>query len=369
LAYNKWLNDAKDSVVKDLLIAKSIRIQEKDKFGLMASYGHLADVFKDRETEKSLLYAKKMYETSKELFNPTGQLEAIDKIVNLVSPQKAINYYKESIRLTDSLKKVETQRQYKFAKIKYDYEEEERKKLKFITLATENKLIAEQENSQKKNILLIAVVIAAGLLSLMYKRKQEHKKQVLQEKYNTETRIAKKLHDELGNDIFKTLTKVQNPAYKPADIINDLDKIYLQTRAISHENDVVDTGESFDHYFRELIASYNSDACKIILKDLACLDLNTLDKEKQIIIYRIFNELFVNMKKHSKATIVVVSCKKTKNNHQIIYSDNGVGFEENTIIYKNGLKNMVARAKNIKGTLKFENNPERGVKIILNFKK
>lgn len=369
LAHIKWLNNSNESVEKDLLFAKSIRIQEKDTYGLAASYTHLSDFFKEKDTEKALLYADKFYEVAKELLSPEGQIEAIERIVALVTPLKSVKYYKESIRLSDSLQKVETNRQYKFAKIKYDYEEEEKKKLKFKTLATENKLIAEQENSEKKNILIITVILASSLLFLLYRRKQQYKKQVLQEKYNTEIRIAKKLHDELGNDIFKILTKVQGPTYKPTDIINDLDKIYLQTRSISHENDTIETGKDFENHFRELVASYNSDTCKIILKDLASLALNKLDKEKQIVIYRVFNEFFVNMKKHSKATLVVVACRRIKNDYEIIYSDNGVGFKENKIIYKNGLKNTKTRIKNINGTLSFENNPERGMKIICNFKK
>lgn len=368
LAHIKWLNNPNELVEKDLLFAKSIRIQEKDTYGLLASYMHLSEFFKEKDPEKALFFAMKMYDATKELFNPKGQIEAIEKIVALVTPPKSIKYYKESIRLSDSLQKVETNSQYKFAKIKYDYEEEEKKKLKFKTLATENKLIAEQENSQKKNIIIIAVMVSSGLLFLLYRRKQQHKKQVLLEKYNTEIRIAKKLHDELGNDIFKILTKVQGPTYKPTDIINDLDKIYLQTRAISHENDTIETGKDFENHFRELVASYNSNTCKIILKDLASLALNKLDKEKQIVIYRVFNEFFVNMKKHSGATLVVVACKRIKNEYEIIYSDNGVGFSENKIIYKNGLKNTKNRIKSMNGTLSFENNPERGIKIIFNFK-
>lgn len=369
LAHIKWLNNTQEPILKDLLLAESMRIEEKDNYGLMASYNHLSDFFAEKDKIKSLLYANKMYEFSKKAQNSKDQIDAIEKIVALETPLKSIKYYQESIRLSDSLQKAETKQQYKFANIKYDYEEEEKQKLKFKTLASENKLIAEEENSQKKNILIIAVVFASGLLLLIFRRKQQHKKRLLQETYITETRIAKKLHDGLGNDIFKTLTKVQNPKYKPADIINDLDNIYLQTRAISHENDSIETGKDFDDYFRDLVASYNSDACKIILKDLASLDLKKLAKEKQIVLYRVFNELFVNMRKHSKATLVMLSCEKIKNQYQIIYVDNGIGFKENKIIFKNGLKNVETRIKTINGTITFENKPGKGLKVIFNFKK
>ena len=368
LAHIKWLQNSYQNVLRDLLLAETIRKNQKDNYGLIASYSHLSEYFSKKDKIKSLFYANEMYKVSKQEKSPQDQIEAIDKIAILQTPQKAIKYYQESIRLRDSLQEAETKQQYKFAKIKYNYEEEEKQKLKFKTLATENELFAEKENNQKKNIIFIGILLTSGLLFLMYRRKQQHKKRVLLESYNTETRIAKKLHDELGNDMFNVITKVQNTNYNTGDIINDLDKIYLQTRAISHENDSVETGENFENYFRELVSSYNSDTCKIILNDLPSLELNNLKDNKQIVLYRVFNELFVNMKKHSNANLVVISCKKTNNVIQIMYSDNGVGFKEDTIVFKNGLKNMETRIKTIKGSINFESKPNKGLKVTFNFK-
>jgi signal transduction histidine kinase len=369
LAHIRWLKNSKENVVKDLLLSESIAKKETDNYGLMTSYAHLSDYYKKANKKSSLLYAKKFYQFSKKENSVRGQIEAIEKIVALQTPQKAVKYYKESIRLRDIIKEEETKRQYKFSKIKYNYEEEEKQKSKFEKLAAKNLLIAEQEHSQKKSVLIFGIILTSGLFFYIYRRKQQHKKRILQESYNTETRIAKKLHDELGNDIFNTLTKIQNPNIKTEEIVNDLDKIYLQTRAISHENDSIEIGINFENYFRGLVSSYNSDSCKIILKDLSSLELNNLSKDKQIVLYRVFNELFVNMKKHSKASLVVLSCKKINNDVEIIYVDNGIGFKENTIVFKNGLKNMVTRLKMINGTINFENKQDRGLKATIHFKK
>ncbi|TXD53110.1 MULTISPECIES: sensor histidine kinase [unclassified Polaribacter] len=369
LADVKWLKNPEEPILKELLMAKSIRIAQKDNYGLLASYSHLSDFFNRKDKMKSLVYAEKMYETSKKLSRPKDQIEAITKILALQTPQKSIKYYKESIRLRDSLQKTEIKRQYKFAKIKYNFEEEEKEKQKFKTLSIESRWIAEQEINQKKNLLIVGVLLVLGLLFLMYKRKQQHKKGILQETYTTEIRIAKKLHDELGNDIFKTLTKIQSTKFKTQDIIHDLDKIYMQARSISHENDSIETGNNFENYFRDLVASYNSDDCKITLKDLADLNLNELEQEKQVVFYRVFNELFVNMKKHSKASLVVISCKKIKNYLEVVYADNGVGFKDEKIIFKNGLINMETRTKTIKGLIIFENRITGGLKVVFSFKK
>tara|TARA_R110001606_G_scaffold115362_1_gene243425 strand:- start:2525 stop:4270 length:1746 start_codon:yes stop_codon:yes gene_type:complete len=369
LAYTKWLQNSKKNVLQDLLLANSMKQKIKDDFGLIASYSHLSDYHIKNNKRQSLFYAKKMYEVAKKEKATNGLLEAIDKILSLETPKNSIKYYKESIQLRDSLQDATTKRQYKFAKIKYTYEEQEKQKFKFKTLAAENKLIAEQENNQKKNIVIFLMLLTSGFIFYIYRRKQQHKKRVLRETYNTETRIAKKLHDELGNDVFNVLTKVQNSKFKTSEIVNYLDKIYLQTRAISHENDVVETGEKFDAFFRSLVANYISDDCKVILKDLNVLNLNEISDEKQIVVYRVFNELFVNMKKHSKASLVLVSCKRVKNQIEMMYTDNGIGFVENNIVFKNGLKNMEIRIKKIKGTVSFENKPDLGLKVIFRFKK
>ena len=367
LAHTKWLQNSEVKVYKDLLLANSLKLKNKDNYGLIASYSHLSDYFKEKNKSKSLFYADKMYKTAKKENSSQDVIKAIDKIVKLQTPEKSIKYYQESIRLRDSLQQENTKRQYKFAKIKYNYEEEEKQKLKFKTLATENKLIAEQENSQKKNIFLIAVLVVSGLSFLLYRRKKLQEKKVLEGNYKTETRIAKRLHDELGNSLFNVITKVQNSNYKREEIVNDLDKLYIQTRAISHENDVVETGKEFENYFNQLISSYHSEDCKIMLQDLSVLELNSLKREQQRVLYRVFNELLVNMKKHSKANLIVISCKKENKFLEINYADNGVGFKNNKVILKNGLKNMETRIKSIKGTLNFESN--KGCKIKIRFKK
>ena len=368
LVYTKWLQNSESNVLKDLLFATSLKKKNNDEYGLIASYSHLSEYFYDSDNLKSLSYAYKMYDLSKQLNSFEDRLKAIDKIVELETPQKTIKYYKESIRLRDSLQKEETKRQYKFASIKYNYEEEEKQKLQFKALATENELVAEQEKSEKKNIIIFAIVFFSGLIIYIFRRRQLHGKKLLEERYTTETRIAKQLHDDLGNTIYNTLVKVQDSNYTTAEIVNDLDKVYLKTRKISHDNDSVETGVEFENYLKQLLTSYNNKDCKIILKDFSVLELNTLKKEKQIVLYRVCNELLVNMKKHSNANLVVISCKKENKFLEINYADNGVGFQNNDVIFKNGLKNMETRIKGIGGTFSFDSASEKGCKVKIRFK-
>lgn len=369
LAHIKWLNNPKIDVLKDLNLAKSIREKVNYNYGLITSFSHLSDYFSSTNKALALSYAKKMYALSKKENSADDRLEAINKIVALQPTKEAYKYFKESIAILDSIYQVENKRQYKFAKIKYDYELSEKQKLKFKNTAIENELKAKKEQNQKNNILYISLLLTSGLVFFIYKRKREHAKQLLQENYNTEIRLAKKLHDELGNDIFNTITKVQNPQIQSKEIIKDLDKIYLQTRAISHENDSIETGEKFEDFFSALLSSYNSEECNIILKGLSSLNLNKLNEQKQIVVYRVFNELLVNMKKHSKATLVVLSFQMTKNFLEFKYADNGVGFSNKKDIFKNGLKNVEIRIKSVQGKITFESELKKGLKVNFQIKK
>ena len=74
------------------------------------------------------------------------------------------------------------------------------------------------------------------------------------------------------------------------------------------------------------------------------------------------------MKKHSQCNLAVISFENKNKEYQINYSDNGV-FGQKTLKLKNGLSNMENRIKNIKGTITFETENQKGFKVKINFPK
>jgi signal transduction histidine kinase len=66
------------------------------------------------------------------------------------------------------------------------------------------------------------------------------------------------------------------------------------------------------------------------------------------------------MKKHSRASIVVLVFQKEKSKLHISYSDNGVGSD---LKQGSGLKNTENRIQAINGTITFETNPTKGFKV------
>ena len=97
--------------------------------------------------------------------------------------------------------------------------------------------------------------------------------------------------------------------------------------------------------------------------------MKLLTKDKQIEIYRILQELMVNMQKHSKATLVAISFKKNNKQYSINYSDNGVGIKLDELSFRNGLKNVETRIKSINGIITFDTSLNNGFKSFISFKR
>jgi signal transduction histidine kinase len=93
------------------------------------------------------------------------------------------------------------------------------------------------------------------------------------------------------------------------------------------------------------------------------IDWLVVESNKKIIIYRVIQELLVNMKKHSQCSLVVLTLKQTGNKLQIDYTDNGVGATLEQLNSKNGLQNIENRIQTIKGTITFDTKSSKGFKM------
>ncbi|MCG7503020.1 hypothetical protein MHM83_14205 [Tenacibaculum sp. Mcav3-52] len=360
LAYTKWLQDSTRNVVADLHLAESIRVAEKDRNGLIASYSHLADYYKDVNVNKSLGYAYKMKSVAEKEKSVYDIIEALDKIKVLEKPEKAIVLANRRSVLKDSIELAKDNTQDKYALIKYESEENEKE-------AIENKFLAEQQKSQKQLwIFTVILTILSSIVYFFYKREKNKKEKAI-EVYNTETRLAKKIHDELANDVYAVMNTLQNTSITDERLLTRVEKIYAQTRDISHENSPVLTGEHFENFLKQLFLDFTNDRCKVIHKGLQEANINQLAKEKQIVVYRALQELLVNMKKYSEATLVLITFSVEKNKLSIAYQDNGIGVENLSV--KNGLQNMEIRIKSVGGFITFESKQEKGFQAKFQFKK
>ncbi|MHC9087785.1 tetratricopeptide repeat-containing sensor histidine kinase [Tenacibaculum sp. IMCC1] len=354
--------------VRNFFKAQKLKESIKDSLGLITNYAFLSDYYTKKDKEKARNYANRMYTLSKGIKRPSDMVEALDKIISLEENSvKTRKKYLERIYLSDSIQKAKNKSKNQFIAHIYNYEEEKKQKLEARADLAESNLSLEQQKSQKQLwIFAVVLTILSSIVYFFYKREKNKKEKAI-EVYNTETRLAKKIHDELANDVYAVMNTLQNTSITDERLLTRVEKIYAQTRDISHENSPVLTGEHFESFLKQLFLDFTNDRCKVIHKGLQEANINQLAKEKQIVVYRALQELLVNMKKYSEATLVLITFSVEKNKLSIAYQDNGIGVENLSV--KNGLQNMEIRIKSVGGFITFESKQEKGFQAKFQFKK
>ena len=348
---------------------QSLRIRKlkNNDWGLITSYGRLSEYYKKTNPEKAYNYALLGYEKSTKIHDINDRLISLALLIQNSSGNQLKKFSLDYIRINDSITKARQIAKNQFAKIKYDSKKEKEENLILKTQKAATFLELEQ---QKNKNLILSFLIVTGILStifLYHYLKAINKKEIIQTSYETETRIAKRLHDELANDVYHTMSFAEaqdlSSNQNKEILLTNLDTIYSRTRNISKENSSIDTGLHFVAGLKEMIGGFNTDAVNILIYHMDSVNWNTLAANKKIIVYRVLQELLVNMKKHSKCSLVVITFKKHKNKLQIDYSDNGLGASLDKINSKNGLLNVENRILSIKGNITFDTNSGKGFKI------
>ncbi|MDO6604937.1 tetratricopeptide repeat-containing sensor histidine kinase [Arenibacter palladensis] len=366
--YYMWLEN-KDNAQSESLQLEALRIRQELNTapGLISSTIHLAEYYFESNKPLALDYAQKALTNSKKTNNPVAILEALDLLLPLKKTlgqdvsEDAIFYS----QVQNTLEKTKQAVRAIYAATKYDNDTLEKKNLM---------LLAQVAIKDKQKILAISAAILSLTLIVfvIFYKNQQKKKEQLEMAYKTELRLSKKLHDELGNDIFYLMTQVQKDnqdtdSSQKVIILEGLNNIYQRIRDISKEYTAIDTSENFGKEFLALLNSYSSTKTKLITRELPSDFWNNVSAEAKIEVYRVLQELLVNMKKHSQASMVAITC--TKNNKQVIikYVDNGVGFSLKKNYMGNGLKNVENRIKGIKGNIIFDSKPNEGVTATITF--
>ena len=347
---------------------QSLEIRNKYKYswGLVRSYIHLSEYFKKMNPHLAHRYALMAYENATKVNNVDDRLESLKLIIQNSNSNQSKAYAEKYIQINDSIRKARQIAKNQFTKIKYDSKQDKEENLRLKNQKAETALELEKQKNQN---LILNFLVITGILStifLYYFLKAINKKEKIQTSYDTETRIAKKLHDELANDVYHTMafaeTQDLSTSHNKESLLNNLDTIYSRTRNISKENSIIETGTKFVDGLKEMMSGFKTSTVTILVNGMDSINWNALERNKKIIIYRVIQELLVNMKKHSKCSLAIITFKESKNKLQIDYSDNGIGTTLCKINSKNGLQNVENRILSIKGTITFDNKSNKGFK-------
>jgi signal transduction histidine kinase len=344
-----------------------IRKQIKDSFGIMASYIHFSEFYKNDNFKKSNSYARMAYEKATEINNVNIRLKSLALLIGNSIGNESKKFSLLHLHINDSINKVRQKAKNQFAKIKYDSKKEKEENLQLKAQTAENALQLEQQKNRNQLLYFAVGILILISISISNFLVAKNKREKIKTSYNTEIRIAKKLHDELANDVYHTMafaeTQDLSNSQNKEKLLNNLDTIYSRTRNISKENSTIETGSLFISNLKDMMSGFNTNAVNILTNGIDTINWTTMDNSKKITVYRVLQELLVNMKKHSQCSIVILTFKKSENKLQIDYTDNGVGVTFDKENSRNGLRNVENRIQAIKGTTTFDTKSKKGFKV------
>jgi len=344
----------------------------KDTYGSIESYLHLADYYSKKDLQKSDENALAAYNIATKLNSVDERLEALQILISNNHSSQDTKYVQKYFTLNDSIIKIRNNFKNKFAKIKYDSKKEKDENEKLRLEKAENLLFLQRAKYMRIVFVIVFVFLLILIAILIRYYKNKNKAIEFKTSYNTETRIAKKIHDELANDVFHVIAFAESQPLSQENtkenLLQKLDDIYGRVRGISKENNKIDTGVDFTRSIKEMLSTYNTRERNIMVTNLESVNWETIDDVKKIAISRILQELMVNMKKHSEANLVVIKFDSDPKSVLINYTDNGKGCEKTKMI-KNGLQNMESRIQAVRGTIDFDTEPGKGFKAKISMPK
>ena len=317
----------------------------------------------------------------------------------------ASDYYAKALTLTDSIFKVSTSE--KVAEVEAKYQNE--KKQQAILQLEKDKQIQSLSLRQKStlNYILIGSLAAAMVLGFLGYRNFRHRQQLSRQQHELQqqrirelekdrqlvavdsllkgqeeerSRLAKDLHDGLGgllSGVKFSLSNMKNNLIVTPDnlavferSLDMIDTSIKELRRVAHNmmpEMLVNFG--LDEALKDYCNSIN--ATKLLSVKYQSFGMDSrLDSSKEIIIYRIIQELLNNVLKHAAASEVLVQLIKEGNELNILVEDDGKGFDPSVLNNNKGAgwTNIRSRVDYLQGQLDINSEVGKGTSVTIEFK-
>ena len=379
-----------DLAEKNLLRALNIRQILKDSFAIALTYSDLGVAMNGKgDYNKAIEYLSLSNQMAEHLKYPELQSNNYSELSTVAQKQgdfqKAFQYFMKRSALRDSLYALEKTRQIEELNTKYE------------TAQREQQIQNQQNKIRLQNFLFIGIaglILLAGLLIYsQYKRYRLRKetqlqaeimrqqeiavKAVMEAEENERERIAKDLHDGVGQmmsaakmnlSAFESEIQFSNAEHKESfeKIISLVDESCKEVRTVSHimmPNALLKS--SLGAAIREFVDKLNNKTLKVHVYTEG-LD-ERLDSNVETVLYRVIQECVNNTIKHAGATTLDISLIKDKDGISGTIEDNGKGFDttDKEKFEGIGLKNVTTRIEYLKGTVDFDSAPGRGTVVAL----
>jgi signal transduction histidine kinase len=231
-------------------------------------------------------------------------------------------------------------------------------------------------------IALCFVIIAKESqkkLAIALKQVQEYSIKIEEQAIQIErNRIKRDIHDSFGNSLItlkfrlEKLIELDNSGdYKDfSDLLKDSQEICLKSlkniRYVLNnldENSLNDL--SFEDMIRKIIVEFEN-TIEINTKYFISINRLELSQKTKNTIYRILQEIFTNIIRHSQAKNVNIQIFTLDNHINILVQDDGKGFDPNQYSPGYGLKGMQERINILKGYFNLISELDKGTIITFN---
>ena len=313
--------------------------------GIFTSYYHLSKYFKERDPEQSLDFANKAYTISKNTNNVNQKEAALELLVELKNDPDLVEY----AYIKDSIADFQKRSRDQYAALKYEKESEIKR--------------ADISQLKMERWIIFSVILGLLFVLIYYFQRTKHTREKQQKVYETESRISKRIHDELANDVYGAMIQLENKSADLPLIINDLEAIYHSARDISQEKSDYNSTDDFVEDLKRMLSSFSNDQTNIIVRGLSTQVWMDISGIKKVATLRVLKELLVNMKKHSEARIVSIVFRRDDKHLHVLYTDDGIGMGANKANKGSGLTNAESRIQAIGGKFIFDRSKEKGSKI------
>lgn len=354
----------------------------QNDYHLATVYGNMADVYRlQHNYTMANQYIDSTLRHSQKSKSPEKLIDAYDFAYLLKNETRdykaAAQYLKKYITLKDSLLNADK------AKIIYNYQE------KYET-EKKQELIEKQEfEIAKRNYWLIIALAVFALICIAtwfayrtYKHKQDKKlqneiyrqqeiesKALFDGEQKERIRIARDLHDGVGQMLSLVKMKLSMADTADASIKKTgelLDKAIEEVRNVSHNLIPEELNFGIFRALEDIAEKVNSSGTtKMEINIPEKIKQLTFERQNELSIYRIVQEVVNNMIKHAGADRIDLTISKVSQSIIISIKDNGRGMDENSIGQSKGLgwKNINARVHLLDGKINITSEKLSGTQI------
>ncbi|WP_118972228.1 ATP-binding protein [Taibaiella koreensis] len=291
--------------------------------------------------------------------------------------EKLARTYEEHLAIKDSVYRKNLEEELADREAWYETDKKERE------ITRQNLVIQHQRDRAQVTLFslsgLIVLIGAGGLIYVQrYKagQQKERFRSMLEAEQRERMRIARDLHDSIGQMLSVVKMNVSNIHYQAppdeqaatANTLAIVDRTIQEVRHISHNLIPEELDFGIANALEELCRKINEAGETRIKLDLPDdIGSQEWDKPFALSLYRIVQELLANMLKHARAKQIQLSLTQKEDTLMLIVADNGIGFDTNMLKDARGLgwKNIRARVQLLNGRMAIQSEQTNGTQITI----